>query len=234
MKIQNQKSAARTKKQNFVFDFIESPQKKGNHLLNIIIFFLLLSLFILIYFFITWIINYDKTATLEYYLAPSTATITLDQQNLQPEGKIKLKPGTYKLKITKQGFTDFSTEIELKPNQTTTLYQALEPDSTNTDYYQTHPDEASRVQHIADANADLERKNYTDSDPIFKITPYSSYQNGFSIISEKQENTSKILLKIDLLTCSDDQIQKLKDAAYQYLKDNKINPDNYDIRLTNC
>lgn len=234
MKIQNQKPKARTKKQNFVFDFIKSPQKKGNHLLNIIIFFLLLSLFIIIYFFITWIINYDKTATLEYYLAPSTATITLDQQNLQPEGKIKLKPGTYKLKITKQGFTDFSTEIELKPNQTTPLYKALEPDSTNSDYYQTHPDEASRVQHIADANADLERKNYTDSDPIFKITPYSSYQNGFSIISEKQENTSKILLKIDLLTCSDDQIQKLKDAAYQYLKDNKINPDNYDIRLTNC
>lgn len=234
MKIQNQKPKARTKKQNFVFDFIKSPQKKGNHLLNIIIFFLLLSLFIIIYFFITWIINYDKTATLEYYLAPSTATITLDQQNLQPEGKIKLKPGTYKLKITKQGFTDFSTKIELKPNQTTPLYKALEPDSTNSDYYQTHPDEASRVQHIADANADLERKNYTDSDPIFKITPYSSYQNGFSIISEKQENTSKILLKIDLLTCSDDQIQKLKDAAYQYLKDNKINPDNYDIRLTNC
>ena len=234
MKIQNQKPKARTKKQNFVFDFIKSPKKKGNHLLNIIIFFLLLSLFIIIYFFITWIINYDKTATLEYYLAPSTATITLDQQNLQPEGKIKLKPGTYKLKITKQGFTDFSTEIELKPNQTTPLYKALEPDSTNSDYYQTHPDEASRVQHIADTNADLERKNYTDSDPIFKITPYSSYQNGFSIISEKQENTSKILLKIDLLTCSDDQIQKLKDAAYQYLKDNKINPDNYDIRLTNC
>lgn len=234
MKIQNQKPKARTKKQNFVFDFIKSPKKKGNHLLNTIIFFLLLSLFILIYFFITWIINYDKTATLEYYLAPSSATITLDQQNLQPEGKIKLKPGTYKLKITKQGFTDFSTEIELKPNQTTPLYKALEPDSTNSDYYQTHPDEASRVQHIADANADLERKNYTDSDPIFKITPYSSYQNGFSIISEKQENTSKILLKIDLLTCSDDQIQKLKDAAYQYLKDNKINPDNYDIRLTNC
>lgn len=234
MKIINQKPTKKIKKQNFIFDLTKSANKKRNHLLNMIILFLIISLFILIYFFITWITNYDKTATLEYYLAPSTATITLDQQNLQPEGKIKLKPGTYKLKITKQGFTDFSTEIELKPNQTTTLYQALEPDSTNTDYYQTHPDEASRVQHIADANADLERKNYTDSDPIFKITPYSSYQNGFSIISEKQENTSKILLKIDLLTCSDDQIQKLKDAAYQYLKDNKINPDNYDIRLTNC
>lgn len=234
MKIINQKPTKKIKKQNFIFDLTKTANKKGNHLLNMIIFFLLISLFILIYFFITWITNYDKTATLDYYIAPATATISLNQEILKPEGKIKLKPGTYKLKITKQGFTDFSTEIELKPNQTTTLYQALEPDSTNTDYYQTHPDEASRVQHIADANADLERKNYTDSDPIFKITPYSSYQNGFSIISEKQENTSKILLKIDLLTCSDDQIQKLKDAAYQYLKDNKINPDNYDIRLTNC
>lgn len=234
MKIINQKPTKKIKKQNFIFDLTKTANKKGNHLLNMIIFFLLISLFILIYFFITWITNYDKTATLDYYIAPATATISLNQEILKPEGKIKLKPGTYKLKITKQGFTDFSTDIELKPNQTTTLYQALEPDSTNADYYQTHPDEASRVQHIADANADLERKNYTDSDPIFKITPYSSYQNGFSIISEKQENTSKILLKIDLLTCSDDQIQKLKDAAYQYLKDNKINPDNYDIRLTNC
>lgn len=234
MKIQNQKPKARTKKQNFVFDFIKSPQKKGNHLLNIIIFFLLLSLFILIYFFITWIINYDKTATLEYYLAPSTATITLDQQNLQPEGKIKLKPGTYKLKITKQGFTDFSTEIELKPNQTTPIYQALEPDSTNSDYYQTHPDEASRVQHIADANADLERKNYTDSDPIFNITPYSSYQDGFSIFAEKQTLSSKIKLNIDLFTCIDSQIEELKSAALNYLKNNKINLDHYDINITSC
>ena len=234
MKIINQKPTTRTKKQNFVFDFKKTSQKKGNHLLNFIIFFLLLSLFILIYFFITWIINYDKTATLDYYLAPSTGTITLNQQNLQPEGKIKLKPGTYKLEITKSGFTSFSTNIELKPNQTTYLYKALEPDSTNSNYYQNHPDEASRAQHIADSEADLERKKYTDSDPIFKVTPYSSYQNGFSIIAEKQENTSKILLKIDLLTCSDDQIQKLKDAAYQYLKNNKINPDNYDIRFSNC
>ena len=234
MKIQNQKPKARTKKQNFVFDFIKSPQKKGNHLLNIIIFFLLLSLFILIYFFITWIINYDKTATLEYYLAPSTATITLDQQNLQPEGKIKLKPGTYKLKITKQGFTDFSTEIELKPNQTTPIYQALEPDSTNSDYYQTHPDEASRVQHIADANADLERKNYTDSDPIFNITPYSSYQDGFSIFAEKQTLSSKIKLNIDRFTCIDSQIEELKSAALNYLKNNKINLDHYDINITSC
>ena len=234
MKIVNQKITKKAKKQNFIFDLTKTANKKRNHLLNMIIFFLLVSLFILIYFLITWITNYDKTATLDYYLAPATATITLNQENLKPEGKIKLKPGTYNITIKKQGFNDFSTTLELKPNQTTYLYKALEPDSTNSNYYQNHPDEASRAQHIADSEADLERKKYTDSDPIFKVTPYSSYQNGFSIIAEKQENTSKILLKIDLLTCSDDQIQKLKDAAYQYLKNNKINPDNYDIRFSNC
>ena len=233
MKIINQKPAKKIKKQNFIFDLTKT-NKKGNHLLNTIIFFLLLSLFILIYFFITWIINYDKTATFEYYLAPATATITLNQEILKPEGKIKLKPGTYNITIKKPGFNDFSTTLELRPNQTTYFYKALEPTSDNLNYYQNHPDDASRAQHIADTQADLERKNYTESDPIFNITPYSSYQDGFSIIAEKQDNTSKILLKINLLTCSDSQLQNLKEAAYQYLKNHQINPDNYDINFSNC
>lgn len=234
MKIVNQKITKKAKKQNFIFDLTKTANKKRNHLLNMIIFFLLISLFILIYFLITWITNYDKTATLDYYLAPATATITLNQENLKPEGKIKLKPGTYNITIKKQGFNDFSTTLELKPNQTTYFYRSLDPTTDNLDYYQNHPDDASRVQHIADAQADLDRKNYTDSDPIFKITPYSSYQDGFSIISEKQDNTSKILLKINLLTCSESQIQSLKEAAYQYLKNRQINPDDYDINLSNC
>ena len=183
MKIVNQKFTKKTKKQNFVYDLTKTANKKRNHLLNMIIFFLLVSLFILIYFLITWITNYDKTATLDYYLAPATATVTLNQENLKPDGKIKLKPGTYNVTIKKQGFNNFSTTLELKPNQTTYLYKALEPDSTNSNYYQNHPDEASRAQHIADSEADLERKKYTDSDPIFKVTPYSSYQNGFSKIT---------------------------------------------------
>ena len=234
MKIINQKPTKKIKKQNFIFDLTKTANKKRNHLLNMIIFFLLISLFILIYFLITWITNYDKTATLDYYLAPATATITLNQENLKPDGKIKLKPGIYNVTIKKQGFNDFSTTLELKPNQTTYFYRSLEPTTDNLDYYQNHPDDASRVQHIADTQADLDRKNYTDSDPIFKITPYSSYQDGFSIISEKQDNTSKILLKINLLTCSESQIQSLKEAAYQYLKNHQINPDNYDINLSSC
>ena len=234
MKIINQKFTKKPKKQNFIFDLTKTANKKRNHLLNMIIFFLLVSLFILIYFIITWIANYDKTATLDYYIAPATATISLNQEILKPEGKIKLKPGTYNITIKKRGFNDFSTTLELKPNQTTYFYRSLEPTTDNLDYYQNHPDDASRVQHIADAQADLDRKNYTDSDPIFKITPYSSYQDGFSIISEKQDNTSKILLKINLLTCSESQIQSLKEAAYQYLKNRQINPDNYDINLSSC
>ena len=55
-----------------------------------------------------------------------------------------------------------------------------------------------------------------------------------NLLSEKQENTSKILLKINLLTCSESQIQSLKEAAYQYLKNHQINPDNYDINLSSC
>ena len=82
--------------------------------------------------------------------------------------------------------------------------------------------------------ADLERKSYTDSDPVFKVTPYSSYQAGFSIAAEKQPQTTKVKLKITLFTCSNQQIEELKTAAYKYLTDNKLNPNNYDIEVTSC
>ena len=171
MKIINQKPTKKIKKQNFIFDRTKTANKKGNHLLNMIIFFLLISLFILIYFFITWITNYDKTATLDYYIAPATATISLNQEILKPEGKIKLKPGTYNITVKKPGFNDYSTTLELKHNQTTYFYNTLEPTSDNLNYYQTHPDDASRVQHVADTQADLERKNYTDGDLFLTLHP---------------------------------------------------------------
>ena len=217
---------------NFVFD--QPKTKKSKSLINLILFFLVISLVIIIYFFFQWIINYDKTATLDYYLAPSTATVIINEKPLKSDGKIKLKPGIYTIKVSQPGFTEISKNIELKVNQTTYFYEYLEPDSSNQDYYKNHSAEESRTQHISDFKADLERKSYTESDPIFKVTPYSSYKSGFSITAEKQSQTSKILLKINLLTCSDQQIEALKSAALKYLKDNQINPENYDIQVTNC
>ena len=211
-----------------------SGKSRQKFFLNSIIIFLLICFLTLIFFFINWLANYDKTATLDFFIAPSTATIKINNQSLKADGKIKLKPGNYLITIENSNFSNFSKEIELKANQVTFLYEYLEPDQNHQDYYQTHPDESSRVQHISDFKADLERKDYTDSDPIFKITPYSSYQSGFSITAEKPEQASKILLTIDLFTCSDQQLDNLKAAAYQYLKDNQINLDNYDIKFTNC
>ena len=217
---------------NFVFD--QPKTKKSKSLINLILFFLVISLVIIIYFFFQWIINYDKTATLDYYLAPSTVTATINNQPLKSDGKIKLKPGIYTIKVSQPGFTEISKNIELKVNQTTYFYEYLEPDSSNQDYYKNHSAEESRTQHISDFKADLERKSYTDSDPVFKVTPYSSYQAGFSIAAEKQPQTTKVKLKITLFTCSDQQIEELKSAAYKYLIDNKLNPNSYDIEVTSC
>lgn len=217
---------------NFVFD--QPKTKKSKSLINLILFFLVISLVIIIYFFFQWIINYDKTATLDYYLAPSTATVVINEKPLKSDGKIKLKPGTYTIKVSQPGFIEISKNIELKVNQTTYFYEYLEPDSSNQDYYKNHSAEESRTQHISDFKADLERKSYTDSDPVFKVTPYSSYQAGFSIAAEKQPQTTKVKLKITLFTCSDQQIEELKSAAYKYLIDNKLNPNSYDIEVTSC
>ena len=203
-------------------------------LISIIMSFLILVLIIIIAAFINWITNSDKTATLDYYLAPATASFMIDGKTYQGDAKIKLKPGNYTIQISSPNFKEFTQDLELKNNQVTYLYEALEPDSEHQDFYKSHPDDESRVQHIADFKADLERKSYTDSDPVFKVTPYSSYQAGFSIAAEKQPQTTKVKLKITLFTCSDQQIEELKTAAYKYLTDNKLNPNNYDIEVTSC
>lgn len=203
-------------------------------LLSIIMGFLILVFIIIIAAFINWITNSDKTATLDYYLAPTSASFMIDGKTYQGDAKIKLKPGNYTIQISSPNFKEVTQDLELKNNQVTYLYEALEPDSEHQDYYKSHPDDESRVQHIADFKADLERKSYTDSDPVFKVTPYSSYQAGFSIAAEKQPQTTKVKLKITLFTCSDQQIEELKTAAYKYLTDNKLNPNNYDIEITSC
>ena len=171
---------------NFVFD--QPKTKKSKSLINLILFFLVISLVIIIYFFFQWIINYDKTATLDYYLAPSTATVIINEKPLKSDGKIKLKPGTYTIKVSQPGFTEISKNIELKVNQTTYFYEYLEPDSSNQDYYKNHLAEESRTQHISDFKADLERKSYTESDPIFKVTANRSSQISCLKISQRQSN----------------------------------------------
>lgn len=203
-------------------------------LLSIIMSFLIMVFIIIIAAFINWITNSDKTATLDYYLAPASASFIIEGKTYQGDAKIKLKSGNYTIQISSPNFKEVTQDLELKNNQVTYLYEALEPDSEHQDYYKSHPEDESRVQHIADFKADLERKSYTDSDPVFKVTPYSSYQAGFSIAAEKQPQTTKVKLKITLFTCSDQQIEELKTAAYKYLTDNKLNPNNYDIEVTSC
>ena len=221
-----------TKKPKYQNTQNKNMSKKS--LLSIIMSFLILVLIIIIAAFINWITNFDKTATLDYYLAPASASFMIDGKTYQGDAKIKLKPGNYTIQISSPNFKEVTQDLELKNNQVTYLYEALDPDSDHQDFYKTHPDDESRVQHIADFKADLERKSYTDSDPVFKVTPYSSYQAGFSIAAEKQPQATKVKLKITLFTCSDQQIEELKSAAYKYLTDNKLNPNNYDIEVTSC
>lgn len=219
----------KTKNQN-----TQNKNTSKKSLLFIIMSFLILVLIIIIAAFINWITNFDKTATLDYYLTPTSASFMIDGKTYQGDAKIKLKPGNYTIQISNPNFKEVTQDLELKNNQVTYLYEALEPDSEHQDYYKSHPEDESRVQHIADFKADLERKNYTDSDPVFKVTPYSSYHAGFSIAAEKQPQTTKVKLKITLFTCSNQQIEELKTAAYKYLTDNKLNPNNYDIEVTSC
>ena len=139
----------KTKNQN-----TQNKNTSKKSLLFIIMSFLILVLIIIIAAFINWITNFDKTATLDYYLAPASASFIIDGKTYQGDAKIKLKPGNYTIKISNANFQEITRDLELKNNQVTYLYEALEPDSEHQDYYKSHPEDESRVQHIADLKAD--------------------------------------------------------------------------------
>ena len=87
----------KTKNQN-----TQNKNTSKKSLLFIIMSFLILVLIIIIAAFINWITNFDKTATLDYYLAPASASFIIDGKTYQGDAKIKLKPGNYTIKNLSQ------------------------------------------------------------------------------------------------------------------------------------
>lgn len=212
----------------------KKPSKK-QIILTLIISFLTLFFTAILYFF-----HYlDKTAEIDIIISPKNSIIKLNNETFI-NGTHKIKPGNYEVSITNNyttdssepGFPEFTKTIEIKDHTKYKLYHSLIPTEANSNYYQTHPEDYSIAQGIADRLAREEQQSYTNSDPIFLITPYKDYDQGFEIYSEK--TNSKISVKITLLTCNEDLLSNLKNQALAWLQSKSINPSKYDITYTSC
>lgn len=211
----------------------DSNEKQKKIVRGTAIFIIVAFIGLVIYSVINLIVNADKTATIKILVAPSDATVTIDGRNYPTDRTIKIEPGTYAVKIEKDGFIPFNGSIKADADTTAYLYEYLNEENENGTYYKDNEHELSRTQRIADKKADIFQENYTGSDDIWNVTPYDDYPSGYKIYAEKEENGS-VIVNIYLYTCDNSRVEKLKKKALEYLEEKKIDLNKYIVRYSNC
>lgn len=198
-----------------------------------IVFIICLFMGIIIYSIVNLIVNHDKTATIEVLVAPSDSTLKIDGRIFPTDTTIKIKPGTYAVKIEKDGFTAYNGSITANNNETSYIFEYLNETDENGTYYKDNEKEAARAQQISDKIADIFHTNYTGTDEIWNVTPYDDYPSGYKIYAEK-DSSGNILLNIYLYTCDNTKVEKLKSKAIEYLEEKKIDTSKYTIKYSSC
>ena len=180
------------------------------------------------------IINHDKTSKIDILVAPSNSEIIIDEKPYDNKQTIRIKPGTYKVTIRREGFNSFEGVITVADGETLKLYEFLTETDENGTFYSDNADEATIMQQISDYKADKEHEDYIGSDPVWNYIPYYSYKNGFRIYPEKSEDEEdeRLILNVKLITCSDKKMEELKKSADEYLKSHNLNLENYNIKYS--
>lgn len=93
-------------------------------------------------FVVNTINNGIYSAKIELVVAPSDAEILINDE-VGRSGIVRLKPGSYTIKVQKQGFDTQITKVELSEKDEKVLYFALFPNDDNTmDWYKNHTEDA--------------------------------------------------------------------------------------------
>jgi hypothetical protein len=178
-------------------------------------------------------INRDKTATIDILVAPTSAEVVIDGESYPTKKTIKVKPGTYTVKIKKDGFIEYNGQITANADETAYLYEYLNEIDENGTFYKNNQIEAARAQEISDKVADRFHKTYNGTDKIWNVTPYDNYPAGYKIYAQKDQSDN-ITITIYLYTCDDSRIKKLKEKALEYLNENQIDLNKYTVKYKSC
>lgn len=174
------------------------------------------------------------TAKVKILIAPKTAELYIDGKKYKNSDNITLTPGEKQVLIKADGFLEYNKKINFSKEKTTLIYEWLEPTNDNKNYYDNHEEESQLRETIEQSGFSIELDEY-NNDPIFKVTPVANYKLGFTASASRDEKDfNKITLNIDLITCYDERVDKLKKNAESYFKQKGINLSKYKINYTHC
>lgn len=207
----------------------EKYEKRRKYLLiaSIIGFFVLV-----IFIIIAFILDSQKTATVDVLVAPSFSQIEIDGHKLKTVGQQRLKPGEYIAKISADGFETQEIPITLIENEETKLYLVLNPTSDNSDFYDNNSKEANLAQRINEALVSINAELYLKKYPIVGVLP-------IIFVEVNQDTNTWREFRIDygeFEQCETDFCLKVTDTngdnygrALDQIREKGFNPDDYEI-----
>lgn len=198
-----------------------------------ILVFLIPSIILLI-FFSTISYFSINSAKIEILVEPKNAELFIEGKKYPNRGNFHTTPGKKEVIIKAPGFKEYKKDLFFTANESTFIYEMLEPDESNQDYFSKNPDAANLYEEIYEEKLSKEIDQY-NKDPIFDATPVRNFKLGFSASASRDEKDfNKITLTIDLMTCRDNQVENLKKVAESYFKQKGINLSKYQVKYTHC
>lgn len=193
--------------------------------------FILITLPLLIFIAIIIIIatiNMGQTKEIEILITPASATIKIDGKNYQ-NGTYKFKEGEHQVHLEKENFT--SKDFTFNTSNTDKIYEYLEQTDGTYSWYLNHEEDALLLTQIGSFNASVRALEFTKSHNAISKLPlvYANYDEHYNYTEYRvdggkfSECVSDFCLKITDTTGGN------LDAAKQKLKEQGINPDNYEI-----
>lgn len=123
---------------------------------------------------IFYVIDSRKTSILRTIIAPSFATLTVNNKTYPINKDIRFEPGEYSITISADGFQSAQENIVLKDQETTTFAIYLErTDGDTFSWYEGHNEEYSTFMSAANYLADQSAANFAAKYPVSSILPFN-------------------------------------------------------------
>lgn len=205
---------------------MENSQKNNRKLLIIII--VALAILAGIITLIVMAVQYNQTTEIELLVVPTSATTTIDGKEYK-NGTYRLSKGEHTIKITKEDFTP--KEFTFNTNDTSKVYAYLEQSDGSMSWYLNHEDDALLLSQIGSYEAGIEETKYAEENPIITKFPivYANYDENLNYTEYRIDAGSFAKCKSDFCIKITDTTGNNFDAAKNLLKENDINPENYEI-----
>lgn len=151
------------------------------------------------------------SVTLDLMIAPTDSTIMVNGE-LMKAGEHRVKPGEYKIEVSRDGFESEVKLVLLEEGETKNVLMALTPNDPSTmDWYYTHEEDAT----IADGVASQEYVEYAEEmaeeeDIVENLPVYTyGYILGYGDCSEKEVTDFCVVIRAEF---------GYRDEAVEYLR----------------